>query len=131
MKLSPPIYIPTWPIAVFPELLNTTMSPGCKSLLDTATPSFICPLDDLLSDTPKFLYTYDVNPEQSNPVDGDVPPYVYFVPINCFAYATTFAPFVELVVVWFDVLVFVVCADCVFVVSDLVVSVLFAVFSCF
>ena len=80
MKLFPPIYIPTWPIDVFEELLNTTMSPGCKSLLDTATPSFIWPLDYLLSDTPKFLYTYDVNPEQSNPVVGDDPPDTYLHP---------------------------------------------------
>ena len=47
---------------------------------------------------PKFLYTYDVNPEQSNPVDGDVPPYLYFTPINCFAYATTLLPVVDVAV---------------------------------
>ena len=68
------------------------MSPGCRSLLDTATPSFICPLDDLLSDTPKFLYTYDVNPEQSNPVDGDEPPATYLYPKYFFANSTTSFP---------------------------------------
>ena len=56
------------------------MSPGCNSSFDTATPSFICPFDDLLNDTPKFLYTYDVNPEQSNPVVGDEPPETYLHP---------------------------------------------------
>jgi len=52
------------------KYVSATMSPGCNSSFDTATPSFICPFDDLLNDTPKFLYTYDVH--AANPRQGVV-----------------------------------------------------------
>ena len=94
MKLPSPTYIPTWPIAVFASLLNITKSPGCKSLFSTATPFFIWSFEVLYSDIPKFLYTYDVNPEQSNPLDGDAPPDTYLYPKYCFAYSTTATPVV-------------------------------------
>ena len=42
------------------------------------------------------MYTYCVNPEQSNPLVV-VPPYTYLHPKNCFAYDTTELPVCEAV----------------------------------
>ena len=107
MNVFPPIYIPTWFIPDFP---NITKSPACKLVTDF--PLLYCAAAVLFKLTPKCLYTYCVNPEQSNPL-GLVPPYTYLHPKNCFAYDTTELPdfelavdsviFVLLVVVDFDV----------------------------
>ena len=100
MNVFPPIYIPTWFIPDFP---NITKSPACNS--ETEVPLLYCAAAVLFKLTPKCLYTYCVNPEQSNPL-VDVPPYTYFVPKNCCAYETTELP--DEVVV----LASVVCVDC-------------------
>ena len=76
------------------SLLNITKSPGCKLFFSTATPFFIWSFDDLFNEIPKFLYTYVVNPEQSNPTDGDAPPDLYLYPKYFFAYSTTAVPVV-------------------------------------
>ena len=73
---------------MFALLLNITKSPGCKFDFDTAVPFDACAPDDLLIVIPHCLYTYDVNPEQSKPVDGDEPPDTYLHPRYCFAHAT-------------------------------------------
>ena len=62
-----------------------------------------CAAAVLFKFTPKCLYTYCVNPEQSNPL-GDVPPYTYLHPKYCFAYDTTELADADAVV--FDVVVF-------------------------
>ena len=49
----------------------------------------------LFNDIPCCLYTYDVKPEQSNPVLGEVPPYTYLYPKYFFAVATIALPFAE------------------------------------
>ena len=85
----PPIYIATCVIDDFP---NITKSPGCKLLLLTATPLLYCPADVLLKVIPCCLNTYDVNPEQSNPVLGELPPYTYLYPKYFFAVATIDEP---------------------------------------
>ena len=72
--------------------MKITISPGCKFDLLTAVPFFIWSFDDLFNDTPKFLNTYVVNPEQSNPVDGDEPPATYLYPKYFFANSTTSFP---------------------------------------
>ena len=92
IKSFPPTYIPTCPIDVFDEPLNINISPGCKLFFETATPFFIWPFDDLFKLIPKCLYTYVVNPEQSNPVDGDEPPATYLYPKYFFANSTTSFP---------------------------------------
>ena len=38
------------------------------------------------------MNTYDVNPEQSNPVLRELPPYTYLYPKYCFAVATIDVP---------------------------------------
>ena len=78
MKLPPPTYKPTCPG-------KQTMSPNCKSdLLLITFPSLLCELEVLLIEYPKCLYTYCVNPEQSN-VFGPVAPYLYLHPKYFFA----------------------------------------------
>ena len=67
------MYIATW----FIGEPNITKSPGCKFALLTETPLLYCPAAVLFNDIPCCLYTYDVKPEQSNPVLGDEPPYTY------------------------------------------------------
>ena len=97
IKSFPPTYIPTCPIDVFDEPLNINISPGCKLFFETATPFFIWSLDDLFKLIPKCLYTYIVNPEQSNPVVGEAPPATYLQPRYCLAYSTTSAPDIPVV----------------------------------
>ena len=63
-------------------------------LLLTAVPFALCADAVLFNVTPKCLYTYRVNPEQSNP-DVELPPYTYGYPTNFIAYANTSAPFDE------------------------------------
>ena len=106
MNVFPPIYIPTWFIPDFP---NITKSPACKLVTDF--PLLYCAAAVLFKLTPKCLYTYCVNPEQSNPL-GLVPPYTYLHPKNCFAYDTTEFPDCDVdvdSVTVFDVFVFFVC----------------------
>lgn len=67
------------------------VSPGCKFDLETLVPALACENDVLGSDTPSCLYTYDVNPEQSNPL-GVVPPHLYGVPRYCLAMPSTPEP---------------------------------------
>ena len=58
------------------------MSPGCTLLRETSFPTLKIFAVSLGISIPFYLNIYYKNPEQSNPVFGDVPPYVYLLPTN-------------------------------------------------
>src|SRR5690349_10140654 len=66
-----------------PSSANITRSPGASALNRAGMydPTCACCRDVRGSFTPCFAKTYCTNPEQSNPVFGDVPPQRYGVPM--------------------------------------------------
>ena len=60
--------------------VNTTMSPGWASGRVTGRPTLMSSAVECGTATPKRANVYMINPEQSNPVSGEVPAYKYGVP---------------------------------------------------